>query len=150
MVRRVMKKIFLAAMALFIFSCYKQEQKVEGRWYTVSQMETGKQVYEKNCMVCHMADGAGTPNWKEKLPDGSYPPPPLDKTAHAWHHPFEDMLNSINNGGTAYGGKMPPFKDVLKTEEKEAVIAYIHSLWPDETYKHWEEKINKKQEPQFK
>lgn len=138
-----MKKIFLLSL-LLIFSCNNNEEaKIEGRWYTASQVKIGEKVYEQNCMQCHMPKGVGTPNWKEKLADGSYPPPPLDNSAHAWHHPYKHLMDMISNGGSSYGGRMPAFKDKLSLKEKEAVIAYIHSLWPDETYKHWQEKINK-------
>lgn len=147
-----MKTIILTVCLLFIFSCEKEDNnnKVQGRWYTVSQVEKGKKVYQQNCIMCHLPNGAGTTNWKEKLPDGSYPPPPLDGSAHAWHHSFDALMETVNKGGAEFGGKMPPFGDKLNPEEKEAVIAYIQSLWQDDIYKHWEEKINIKQEPKFR
>ena len=78
-----------------------------------------------------------TINWKKTLSDGSYPPPPLNDTAHAWHHPKWQLIEIITNGGAKYDGKMPPFKNILTNEEKEDAIAYFQSLWSDEFYNLW-------------
>ena len=32
---------------------------------------------------------------------------------------------------------MPAWAGVLKDEDIEAALAYVQSLWPDETYKSW-------------
>ena len=145
-----MKKIIFLVTFLILVSCNKTEDKIKGRWYSISQVESGKKIYEQNCQVCHMPGGTGSKNWKEKLADGSYPPPPLNGDAHAWHHPIPDMLDMINNGGASYGGKMPPFKDKLNNDEKTSVIAYIHSLWSDKTYKQWEDIVYKRGKPTLK
>jgi len=86
--------------------------------------------------------GAGTENWNVKREDGSYPPPPLDVTAHAWHHSPAQILLTINNGGSELGGWMPAFKNKLTENEKKALVSYIHSLWPAELQKKYDEKYN--------
>jgi mono/diheme cytochrome c family protein len=92
-----------------------------------------------NCAECHGANAEGIyANWKQKLPDGSFPPPPLDGSAHAWHHSRSVLLEVIENGGLALGGKMPAFGAVLNGEEKLAAIAYFQNFWDDETYRQWE------------
>jgi len=109
------------------------------RWYSMQQVEYGLTIFEENCSDCHGVQAGGkVANWKQKLQDGSFPPPPLDGSAHAWHHPRSVLLGVINDGGFAYGGKMPAFKDVLKKEEKLAAIAYFQDFWDDETYHQWE------------
>jgi mono/diheme cytochrome c family protein len=110
------------------------------RWYTEQQVTQGKAVYEVNCIGCHNANAGGTFQWKQKLEDGSYPPPPLNGSAHAWHHPLPVLLRTINEGGIAMGGKMPPFKDVLSDDEKHAVIAYFQSFWSDDIYGRWKQR----------
>lgn len=114
-----------------------QDDKVDGRWYTNEQVTLGKEVFINNCAVCHGAKAEKTIDWKTKLADGSYPPPPLNDKAHAWHHPKWQLMKIINEGGAAYGGKMPPFEKVLKQEEKKAAIAYFQSFWSDEIYELW-------------
>ena len=49
------------------------------------------------------------------------------------------LLQVINNGGEAFGGKMPPFEDVLEDSEKLAAIAFFQSFWTDEIYAQWEQ-----------
>src|SRR5690606_25758647 len=61
-------------------------QQVSGRWYTQSQVEQGRELFQMHCAVCHGEKAEGTVNWFERDAEGQYPPPPLDGTAHAWHH----------------------------------------------------------------
>lgn len=108
-----------------------------GRWYKVSDVELGKRIYEKNCRSCHGSAGKGSANWKQRLPDGSLPPPPLNGTAHTWHHSLGVLGRIIHNGGKPFGGSMPGFKDKLTEAEKTAVIASVQDLWSDEVYLLW-------------
>ena len=105
------------------------------RWYTTSQKIQGKKVFKDNCAVCHGDKGQGlVKEWKKADANGKFPAPPLNGTAHAWHHSKELLLRTVDNGGIPLGGTMPAFKDKLSDKEKQAVIAYISSLWPDKTY----------------
>ena len=108
------------------------------RWYSAEAVTLGREVFTQNCAVCHGAQAQGlAEDWREKLDDGSFPPPPLNGSAHAWHHPQEILLRVIDYGGEAMGGKMPAFIDVLDQPEKEAAIAYFQSFWSDEIYQQW-------------
>lgn len=144
----VRKGIFIVSLftfvGMFISACSDQNassldnNKVAGRWYSDNQVSAGEKTYNKNCMVCHLKNAVGTTDWKKTLEDGSYPPPPLNGSAHAWHHSIEVLMNVVQEGGTNYGGKMPPFKDVLTEQEQRAVIAYFQSFWSDEIYSRWQ------------
>ena len=132
---------------LFLVACSKDgvdekaPMKVEGRWYTDLQLTDGKKVFKNNCAACHGNKGQGlVENWKEPLPSGKYPAPPLNGSAHAWHHSKDQLLRTINAGGIPLGGTMPAFKDKLSAKEKEAVLAYFMSLWPDRIYQTWEKR----------
>lgn len=119
----------------------KTSKKIEGRWYTTLQITDGEKVFKNNCAVCHGDKAQGlVKDWKETLPDGKYPAPPLNGTAHAWHHSKELLLRTINTGGIPLGGTMPAFKDKLTVKEKDAVMAYFMSLWPDRVYEVWEQR----------
>lgn len=109
-----------------------------GRWYSVEQVSAGEEVFAAHCAECHgdTAQGA-VADWRERLPDGSFPPPPLNGSAHAWHHPLSVLLQVIDEGGTALGGQMPPFGAVLAEDEKLAAIAWFQDLWSDENYSQW-------------
>ena len=112
-------------------------QQGKERWYTEQQLTKGEQVYTTHCIGCHKEKASGIKAWKKALPDGSYPPPPLNGTAHAWHHSIAALTTTINEGGKPFGGKMPAFKQVLNDSEKLAVIAYFQSFWSEEIYKRW-------------
>ena len=114
--------------------------KVGGRWYTQSQVDKGRITFEANCAECHGNDAQATLNWKKTLPDGSYPPPPLNGSAHTWHHPISALRRTINNGGISLGGTMPPFKDILNDKDTLAVIAFFQSKWSKEIYATWLER----------
>ncbi len=114
--------------------------KVAGRWYTQAQIEMGSKLYVENCIDCHLQDAQGTASWNELGPDGSYPPPPLNGTAHAWHHSLSVLKRTIDQGGVPLGGKMPGFEGKLNDAEKLAVISYFQSFWPDKIYSAWLER----------
>ena len=144
---RILILAVLTSITLSLVACSneendkKVEQKIEGRWYTSLQIAEGKKVFSSNCATCHGSEGQGlTGDWKKSMPDGSYPPPPLNGTAHAWHHSKEQLLRTINTGGIPLGGVMPAFVDKLNEKEKEAVMAYFMSLWTDRIYKAWEQR----------
>lgn len=107
------------------------------RWYTQSHRDRGEVVYTANCQTCHAADGAGTANWKDRDQDGNLPPPPLNGSAHTWHHGPEVLVRTVMEGGRALGGTMPGFRERLNGEDTVALLAYITSLWPDDTYRKW-------------
>ena len=107
------------------------------RWYDQSRIASGEKVYASNCAVCHGARGEATPDWRRREADGSFPPPPLNGTAHTWHHPFGILARQIKFGPPGGGGKMPTFQGVLTDEEIIDVIAWFQSLWPDDVYAQW-------------
>lgn len=141
-----MKRLFLLILLspLAIQSLYSADgsdepgDQVTDRWYTQTQLKLGKRIFERNCMVCHGYSGEGiADDWSKPLADGSYPPPPLNGTAHTWHHAKSALLRTINNGGQAWGGQMPAFADKISAAEKLAVIAYFQHWWPDQIYDAW-------------
>ncbi|ABC29790.1 Cytochrome c, mono- and diheme variants [Hahella chejuensis KCTC 2396] len=141
--RRAAYSRFTMAIGLgltLMLSACTQPQTDTGRWYTKAQAETGKTLFEANCGVCHGRRAQGlAEDWKKPDASGHYPPPPLNGTAHAWHHPMETLLATIENGGAPVGGVMPAFGDKFSQEQKLALIAYFQSLWPDDIYQQWRE-----------
>lgn len=139
----LLKVTAIGGLILFLTACSQSSnnEKIEGRWYTQNQVEQGSNVFKTNCLECHGKNAQGiTKDWKATLPDGSYPPPPLNGSAHAWHHPKKLLLRTINKGGAPVGGKMPAFDNKLSKAEKEAVIAYFQNFWKDEIYQAWEKR----------
>ncbi len=112
------------------------------RWYSAQQETEGKLVFQKNCSVCHGNKAEATLNWKQPDANGQYPPPPLDGTAHAWHHSLDILRQSIRDGGTKIGGLMPAFEKVLKPQDMDKAIAYFQSQWSDELYAKWSKNFN--------
>lgn len=109
----------------------------QNRWYSAKQVDLGKVVYAANCASCHGENAESTPNWRETDDQGQYPPPPLNGTAHTWHHSMDILRRTVNEGGAKLGGLMPAFGHVLQDGEVDAVIAYVQSLWPDKIYATW-------------
>jgi mono/diheme cytochrome c family protein len=110
------------------------------RWYSQEQVVKGEVVYSTHCAVCHGDRAQGlVADWQRRLPDGFYPPPPLNGTAHAWHHSLPLLIEIVQKGGVLYDGKMPGFERQLSEEEQIASIVWFQSLWSDETYRLWKE-----------
>ncbi len=111
-----------------------------GRWYSPEQVDKGKQNFAQYCAGCHGVTAESTPNWRTTDANGNYPPPPLNGTAHAWHHPLAVLDMVIRDGGVPLGGVMPAWGQVLNTEQRLELIASFQSYWPDKTYDLWLER----------
>ncbi len=100
----------------------------------------GKQVFMDNCARCHGRRAEGAPDWRTPNAQGHYPPPPLDGSGHAWHHP-KTMLRQVIREGSPPGpqARMPAWKDRLSEREIQAVIAWFQSLWPEQVYQAWQQ-----------
>lgn len=101
----------------------------------------GQQLFQANCAVCHGQNAQGiTEDWRVRDENGKYPPPPLNGTAHTWHHSLPLLIEIIENGSMDRGGSMPPLKDKLSRDQVLMTIIWISSLWPDEIYAAWAER----------
>ncbi len=110
-----------------------------------AQIKRGEAVYLDNCVGCHGPNGAGTPDWRKPNADGKYPPPPLDGSAHAWHHPTDVLKKTILRGTPPEIGSMPAWEGKLTDQQIDDVIVWIKSLWPAEIYDLWYKNFESKQ-----
>ncbi len=110
------------------------------RWYSSKQVASGELLFNQNCASCHGQNAEGTADWKKTDANGNYPPPPLNGSAHTWHHSRELLKSTIQDGGIKLGGVMPGFSDQLSDQEIDSVIAYFQSKWPDDIYLKWSER----------
>ena len=99
--------------------------------------QRGAEVFAQNCAECHGGNAEATPDWRKVNADGKYPPPPLNGTAHAWHHPLDMLRMTVRKGGAPVGGLMPSFEDKLSAGDIDAAIAFFQAKWPDEIYTAW-------------
>ena len=145
---RILRSMLAVIVAKLLLGCSPSHESVEGRdgtlvagrWYSVEQVQTGSKVFQDHCAQCHGAQAQGvTADWRARLEDGSFPPPPLNGSAHAWHHPLSVLLQVINQGGVPLGGQMPAFANRILDTEKLAAIAYFQSFWNDDIYGNWEQ-----------
>lgn len=76
------------------------------------------QSFKSNCVVCHGADGTGTPTGKSlKVPD-------LHSDA-VQKMTDQQIIDQITNGKN----NMPPFKNTLTKDQIVALAAYVHSAF---------------------
>ncbi len=133
----------IATFALFMLAACSSGDPdapaIAGRWYTQSQVDTGQRLYDVNCSVCHGNDGSATADWRTPDANGKYPPPPLNGSAHTWHHSVALLNYTIENGGAEFDGMMPGFADVLNEDQRLSIIAYLQEWWPDDIYAKWQE-----------
>ena len=134
----VSRPILLIPLIIFMTGCNLKEDNKSSD----SMVLLGETIYNKNCLGCHGPNGQGlAEDWKVKDANGNYPPPPLNGTAHTWHHSPEQLLYTINKGGVEMGGQMPAFENLLSKKEKQALIDYIYSLWPKEIQEKYDERF---------
>jgi mono/diheme cytochrome c family protein len=94
------------------------------------QVRQGEQVYNANCLSCHLGPTDGT------IADD---PPRHNANGHTWHHPdcaLRTMVRERSAGIVEVSRSalpMQPFKDRLSRDDIDAVIAFIKTMWtPDQ------------------
>jgi mono/diheme cytochrome c family protein len=119
-----------AAMAVYLKSLAPRDSGPEvpssARLVAPNVMELGRTIYEKQCAVCHGAEGKG------------HPPlyPPLANNQSITMPSPVNSIRMVLNGGYPPGTKknprphgMPPFSHILNDEEVSAVVTYIRVAW---------------------
>jgi len=135
-----MKILVLVLVTFFLTGCFNDD---DVNAQAVDSTSLGQRTFKENCAVCHGKAGQGlVRDWKKSQANGQFPAPPLNGTAHAWHHSPKILLATINNGGAKLGGWMPGFKNKLSEDEKQGLLDYIYSLWSS--------KIQQKYDKRFK
>mgnify|MGYP000149397582 CR=1 FL=1 len=131
-------KIFIIAIIAILAGCSSGEKEKSSEL----NIALGEDVFNKNCISCHGSKGVGlAKDWKVKDENGNYPAPPLNGSAHTWHHSPEQLLYTINKGGVEMGGQMPAFEDLLSEAEKQSLIDYMDSLWSKEIQAKYDERF---------
>lgn len=141
-----MKKLLIFGLSLLLMACGKSEEssitpeavKVV-RHTDAMQISRGEKVFSKYCASCHGEQAQGDANWRSRDETGRFPPPPLDGSAHAWHHPLAQLKHVISNGSPGGKGNMPAWKEKLTEQEIDDTIAWFQNKWPDEVYAAWAE-----------
>ena len=128
--------LFSTVVMALVMACSMKPALIS-RWYTPEQVTIGQPLYATYCAGCHGEKGEGAPNSDAPLPNGSYPPQPLNGSGHSWHHSLSDLEKTIELGGSHPGATMPGFAKALNHEQRMAVIAAFQNLWEDRTYSGW-------------
>jgi len=123
-------------------------KKLVKRDFDPEQIKRGEAVYLANCTACHGKKGEAGPDWRKPGADGRYPPPPLNGTAHTWHHSTAVLKKTILEGGppglNGLPSMMPAWQGKLSEQQVDDVLVWIKSLWPDEIYDAWYRRIEKR------
>ena len=86
--------------------------------------EAGKEVYERYCIVCHMADGQGVPSAFPPLTQTEYVNGDTDRLIGIV---LNGLSGEIEVNGVVYNSVMTPHKDLLNDQEVADVITYVRS-----------------------
>jgi len=104
----VQRGLAVASLAIAVLACAPSAaQSPQARDFAAEQLKTGAEIYARNCSPCHgarMLDPQGASDLR-KFPRGER----------------ERFVNSVTRGKN----QMPPWGDLLKPEEVEALWAYV-------------------------
>jgi photosystem II stability/assembly factor-like uncharacterized protein len=96
---------------------------------TAEVVAEGRRLYDEICKSCHGAKGVGErPEDMYANDDYGVVAPPLDDSAHGWHHSDRNLAETIMNGSPR-NPRMMPFKTIISDQDAWNVVAYIKSLW---------------------
>jgi len=121
-----MKRLHFLMSLLLLSALSQASHSADTRWYTWDDVVKGGNVFANQCASCHGAKA-----------EGKTPAPALNGTAHAWHHSFSQLKQTIKKGTQRLGGSMPPFEDKLNDQEINQALAWVQSHWSDEVYSLW-------------
>jgi cytochrome c6 len=106
-----MKKFVFALSATLLFSCSTKKSEESNQQTGDKKLVNGLELYLTNCALCHGSDG-------KKGVGGA-----KDLSVSTLSH--EQAVNIITLGSPK---GMTPYKDVLSTDEIDAVATYIETL----------------------
>ncbi len=96
---------------------------------TPENIAAGARLYNENCAGCHGVRGVGErPGDMYARDEYGFVAPPLDDTAHGWHHSDDDLVAIILNGSSR-NERMIAWKLKFARRDSENIVAYIKSLW---------------------
>lgn len=78
----------------------------------------GAQTYKSNCVVCHGADGTGTPTGKSLMAPDLHSDTVQKMTT-------AQMITQVSDGKN----NMPPFKSTLSEDQIKDVVAYVRATF---------------------
>jgi mono/diheme cytochrome c family protein len=120
----------VAAMAVYLKALPMRDSGPEipssARLVAPRVMELGRNVYEKQCAVCHGAEGKG---------QAPLYPPLANNQSITMPSPVNSIRMVLNGGfppGTRKNPRphgMPPFSHILNDDEVSAVVTYIRVAW---------------------
>jgi mono/diheme cytochrome c family protein len=120
----------VAAMAVYLKELPQRDSEPpptsQARLVNPGVMELGRKVYEKQCAICHGAEGKGQPPLY----------PPLAGNQSITMSTPVNSIRMVLNGGYPPGTQknprphgMPPFSHILDDDEVGAVVTYIRVAW---------------------
>jgi mono/diheme cytochrome c family protein len=96
---------------------------------TLAAVGRGRKLYEDYCRDCHGARGVGErPKDMYARDEYGFVAPPLDNSAHAWHHSDEGIVETILRGSDR-NKRMIAWKGTLSRQDAEDIVAYLKSIW---------------------
>jgi len=98
----------------------------EGRRAAIAR---GEALYRDTCQACHGERAVGErPDDMYAKDEFGFVAPPLDDSAHGWHHSDSGLVATILNGSPR-NERMRGWKDEMTEAEARDIVAYIKSLW---------------------
>ena len=128
--------VILPALYFLITYSNKSNATINLNTTDNSVILNGIKIYANNCASCHGKNLQGQVGWQNQLDDdGHRLAPPLNGTAHTWHHSPEYLYRVIKYGFTSfdpnYEGKMLG-NSGLSDEEVWELVSYMKEVWPNE------------------
>lgn len=114
----------------FDAAIYNENQKPGGPVETlvITPAMRGKKVFQANCLVCHQANGNGTPGVFPPLAGSEWVNDPAHEP-HIVRIVLKGLQGPITVKGTTYNNVMTPFGSVLKDQQIADVLSYIRQEW---------------------
>jgi mono/diheme cytochrome c family protein len=122
------RKVLIAIGAVIVIAVAYTQFFSNGN-STPTAVVRGEQLYNAYCVACHGVNGVGeNPQDIYAQDEFGYVGPPMDSSAHAWHHTDEQLVNTILEGSSR-NERMAAWKNVLTEEDAGDIVEYIKSLW---------------------
>lgn len=131
-------RFWLIGVGVLVLAACNRTQETTPSPFKPETLAQGRDLFQAHCAQCHGPEAQGHPDWQTPN-DGTFSAaPPLNGTGNEHLRSKQQLIATIKQGVKRDGvDVMPSWGERLSDGEIEAMVVWLQSLWPPQTYQAW-------------